>query len=628
MPALLAVPTRYDRDRYRPLRTRRMADSLRVLALDAAAQPDGRPKGPTGQVEMLVALWDRHLRHHPADPAWADRDRVVSRRPLGSAMHDALLHLTGHDLPMNALRGCAQRGGRRPGRTDPMRDNGADPGPDHGLADAVGMALAEKLLGDEFNRDGHAIVDHRTWIFVDEHCLDEAANRDACALAAGWRLHKLVALHAAGRADEASAWGAGTPARFRRLGWNVIGPVDGHDVDAIDAALHSAVDARDAPSLVVCRIDDEHPTRDLLDWRHPPFDIPRDVYESWNMRARGESACRDWQRRFAAYQRAFPDLAAEFGRRMQGHLPTGFQEALISVMVRFGRASEAAATEDASQEVVAALGPALPELLGGSVAAAGSNLIRFPGFGVLRGTHGERHVDYGVHASGMAAVMNGIALHGGFVPYGESRQVSEGSDALRDAMRTVAQGGQRAVHLFTVSDGDGAPAHAGGVEAAELPQHADLDVWRPCDAAETAVAWIAALARARHSSALLLSRQSMPAQARTPEQVLHIRRGGYVLSDRDGAVAVLLATGTEVPLAIAAQAQLDARGVAVRVVSMPSATVFDRQPASWRDEVLPPGLPQFGIESRHPGSTADALADLVQAGAQRDRDTVRRCCAR
>ena len=647
MPALLAVPTRYDRDRYRPLRARRMADSLRVLAFDVAAQPGGRPGGPTGMAEMLVALWDGHLRHHPGHPGWTDRDRVVGYRLHASALHEALLHLAGYDLTMDELRGGGQREGRLRSRAGIRSNFSARTEPGHGLADAVGMALAEKLLADEFNRDGHDIVDHRTWVLVGDDCAaHDAASRDACALAAAWRLHKLVALYADDGTGEASGSGADTPARFRRYGWNVIGPVDGHDVDAIDAALRRAVDFRDAPSLVVCRIRAGHEAprrgdnarfdretratveagaaRERLEWRHPPFEIPRDVYESWNARERGETACRNWQRRFAAYQHAFPELAAEFDRRVRGDLPAGFHETLITVMARFGRSRDTIATDDASRKVLAALAPALPELLGGSAAPGGSNLIRFPGFGALRGgVHGGRHVDYGVRASGMAAVMNGIALHGGYLPYGTADLAENSGDDGGDAVRTAGPGrGRAAVRVFTAAgENEPAPAPLAGTQAADLQGNAGPDVWRPCDPAETAVAWIGAIAWAKRPSTLLLSRHAQPAQTRTPEQMLDIRRGGYVLGDRESPVATLLAAGIHVTLAVAAQKLLDARGLPVRVVSMPSAMVFDRQDAAWRDAVLPAGLPCIDVAAAvrsRCSPDAAALASLVAARAGAD----------
>jgi len=678
---LAAVPTPSDRSGYRPLRTRRMADSLRMLAVDTVERArSGHPGAPMGMAEMAVALWDRHLKHHPGHPQWPDRDRFVLSNGHASALLYALLHLTGYELPVTELQNFRQLHSRTPGHPEVGVTPGVETttGPlGQGLANAVGMALAEKLLGDEFNRDGHTIVDHRTWVFLGDGCLMEGISHEVCSLAAAWKLHKLVALYDDNGISidgEVGPWFPDdTPARFRAYGWNVIGPVDGHDVDALDAALRRAEDCDDAPSLIVCRTqigkgspnragsakvhgealgpDELRLTRAALDWPYAPFEIPKDVYEAWDARERGEAACRDWQRRFAAYQAEFPTLAAEFGRRMRGDLPGDFQETLVSVMAAFGQSQDSIATRKASQNVLAALAPRLPELIGGSADLSGSNLTEFPGCGAVRGGRsGGRHVNYGVREFGMAAVMNGMALHGGYIPYGGTFLTF--SDYSRNAIRMAALMKRRVVHVFThdsIGLGEDGPTHQAVEHAASLRLIPNLDVWRPCDAAETAVAWLGAVGQPGRPSALLLSRQNLPAQPRSPEQVLAIRRGGYVLSDRDEAVAVLLATGSEVSLAIEAQRLLDARGVPVRVVSMPSTTVFDRQLASWQDEVLTPGLPRFGIEAgvtrwwtqygcvaalgvdsfgesapaaevyRHFGLTAEAFADLVQAhaGAQR-----------
>ncbi len=678
---LAAVPTPSDRRGNRPLRTRRMADALRLLAVDAVEHArSGHPGAPMGMAEMAVALWDRHLKHHPGDPRWADRDRFVLSNGHASALLYALLHLTGYDLPITELQNFRRLGSRTPGHPEVGVTPGVETttGPlGQGLANAVGMALAEKLLADEFNRVGHEIVDHRTWVFLGDGCLMEGLSHEACSLAAAWRLNKLVALYDDNGISidgPVEPWFPDdTPARFRAYGWNVIGPVDGHDVDALDAALRRATDCNDAPSLVVCRTqigrgspnragsakvhgealgaDEVRLTRAALDWPWPPFEIPADVYEAWNARERGEDAYRAWQRRFTAYQAGFPSLAAEFGRRMRGDLPADFQETLVAVMAAFGQSNDPMATRKASQNVLAAIAPKLPELIGGSADLTGSNLTDFPDCGAVRGGHkGGRHVNYGVREFGMAAVMNGMALHGGFAPYGGTFLTF--SDYSRNAIRMAALMKQRVVHVFThdsIGLGEDGPTHQAVEHAASLRLIPGLDVWRPCDAAETAVAWLGALGQVARPSALLLSRQTLPAQTRTPEQVLAIRRGAYVLADRDGAVAVLLATGSEVALAIEAQGILGTRGVPVRVVSIPSTTVFDRQDAAWREEVLPAGLPRFGVEAgisrwwsqygcvaalgvdtfgesapaaavyAYFGLTAQALADLVLTHVGRER---------
>ena len=678
---LAAVPTPSDRSGYRPLRARRMADSLRLLSVDIVERArSGHPGAPMGMAEMAVALWDGHLKHHPANPNWPDRDRFVLSNGHASALLYSLLHLTGYDLPIAELQQFRQLHSKTPGHPEV----GATPGVEtttgplgQGLANAVGMALAEKLLADEFNRDGHAIVDHRTWVFLGDGCLMEGISHEACSLAAAWKLNKLVALYDDNGISidgQVDPWFPDdTPARFRAYGWNVIGPVDGHDIDALDAALRRAKACDDAPSLVVCRTqigrgspnragsakvhgealgaDEVRLTREALGWPHAPFEIPKDVYEAWSARERGEDAYRDWQRRFAAYQAEFPALAAEFGRRMRGDLPADFQETLVAVMAAFGQSKDTIATRKASQHVLAAIAPKVPELIGGSADLTGSNLTDFPGCGAVRGGQpGGRHVNYGVREFGMAAVMNGLALHGGFIPYGGTFLTF--SDYSRNAIRMAALMKRRVVHVFThdsIGLGEDGPTHQAVEHAASLRLIPNLDVWRPCDAAETAVAWLGALGQPARPSALLLSRQNLPAQPRSPEQVLAIRRGGYVLGDREGAVAVLLATGSEVALAVEAQKILDERSVPVRVVSLPSTTVFDRQDAAWREEVLPAGLPRFGVEAgvsrwwsqygcvgalgvdtfgesapaaavyAHFGLTAQALAELVLTHVGRER---------
>ncbi len=674
MKALLAVPTPTSRSGYRPLRDRRMANALRMLAIDAVENArSGHPGAPMGMADMAVALWDRHLKHHPGNPRWPDRDRFVLSNGHASALLYALLHLTGYDLPIDELRNFRQLHSRTPGHPEVGVTPGVETttGPlGQGLANAVGMALAEKLLADEFNRDGHAIVDHRTWVFLGDGCLMEGLSHEACSLAAAWKLGKLVALYDDNGISidgQVGPWFPDdTPARFRAYGWNVIGPVDGHDIDAIDAALARARQCEDAPSLVVCRTqighgspgragsakvhgeplgsDEIRATRTALAWPYAPFEVPKDVQQAWSAVERGEQACRDWQRRFGDYQAAHPELARELARRMRGDLPDDFAQTLVSAMSSFGRSQDTVATRKASQNVLAALAAKVPELIGGSADLSGSNLTEFPGCGAVRGgAAGGRHVNYGVREFGMAAIMNGIALHGGFVPYGGTFLTF--SDYSRNAIRMAALMRQRVVHVFThdsIGLGEDGPTHQAVEHAASLRLIPNLDVWRPCDAAETAAAWVGALGETARPSALLLSRQNLPAQARSPEQVAMIRRGAYVLSDREHAVAVVLATGSEVALAIDAQQLLDARGVAVRVVSMPSSTVFDRQDAAWRNAVLPAGLPRFGVEAgvsrwwsqygctaalgvdtfgesapaaalyRHFGLTAEALAGLVE----------------
>jgi transketolase len=662
-----------------------MANALRALAMDAVQQANsGHPGAPMGMAEMAVALWSRHLRHNPANPKWADRDRFVLSNGHASMLLYALLHLSGYALPIDELKRFRQLHSKTPGHPEVGLTPGVETttGPlGQGLTNAVGFALAEKLLADEFNRPGHQIVDHFTYVFVGDGCLMEGISHEACSLAGAWRLNKLVVLYDDNGISidgAVSGWFVDdTPARFRAYGWNVIGPLDGHSVDAVDEAIAQARRSTDKPTLIDCRTtigkgsparegtakahgeplgnDEVRHTREALDWPHAPFEIPAAIAARWDAREIGAGRERDWQARFAAYRAAHPLMASEFERRMAGELPRDFEATLIAAMTEFAASREAMASRKASQKVLAMLAPKVPELLGGSADLTGSNLTDFPGCGAVRGgERGGRHINYGVREFGMAAVMNGIALHGGFIPYGGTFLTF--SDYSRNAIRMAALMKQRVIHVFThdsIGLGEDGPTHQSVEHAASLRLVPNLDVWRPCDAAETAVAWTQALSQAERPSALLLSRQNLPAQQRSPEQVLAIRRGGYVLSDRSQAQGVILATGSEVGLAMAAQALLDERGVAVRVVSMPSSTLFDRQDKAYREAVLGTGLPRIGVEAgvtrwwgqygccaalgidqfgesapaaqvfAHVGLTAEALAALVHAQCDDEQRLVR-----
>jgi transketolase len=606
-----------------------MANALRALAMDAVQQASsGHPGAPMGMAEMAVALWTEHLKHDPADPRWPDRDRFVLSNGHASMLLYALLHLSGYDLPLGELKRFRQLHSKTPGHPEVGLTPGVETttGPlGQGLANAVGMALAEKLMGDAFNRPGHTIVDHRTWVFLGDGCLMEGISHEACALAGVWKLGKLTALYDDNGISIDGAvqpwFGDDTVARFRAYGWNVVGPIDGHDVNVLSSAIARAKDSVGRPTLIVCRTtigkgspgragtakahgeplgaDEITRSREAMDWPHAAFDIPAALAQRWNAREQGAQRHAQWQAAFASYRAAHPDLAAEFERRTRGMLPHDFAALRDQLLDTFSAATDAVATRKASQQVLAQLGPRLPELLGGSADLTGSNLTDFPDCGAVRGGQpGGRHVNYGVREFGMAAVMNGIALHGGFVPYGGTFLTF--SDYSRNAIRMAALMKQRVVHVFThdsIGLGEDGPTHQPVEHAASLRLIPNLDVWRPCDAVETAVAWTHALAQADRPSALLLSRQNLPAQQRQPAQREAIARGGYVLSDREGAVAVILATGSEVALAMAAQQLLDARGMPVRVVSLPSTTVFDRQDARWQQSVLGTGLPRIGVEA-------------------------------
>ena len=596
------------------------ATALRALAMDAVQKANsGHPGAPMGMAEMAVALWCNHLRHNPTDPHWADRDRFVLSNGHASMLLYALLHLSCYDLSLDEIEHFRQLHSKTPGHPE----HGLTPGVEtttgplgQGLTNAVGMALAEKLLAREFNRPGHAIVDHHTYVFHGDGCLMEGISQEAISLAGVWQLDKLVALYDDNGISIDGAvigwFGDDTPARFRACGWRVIGPIDGHDLAALDAAIASAKQPSGKPTLIVCRTtigagaptrggtakahgeplgaDEIAATRQALGWNHPPFEIPAEIRAQWDARASGARRQGEWQARFNAYRSEFPELAAEFERRMSGALPDDWQDLRVSVLEQFAQASENIATRKALQQALALLGPRLPELLGGSADLTGSNLTDFP-------DAGPRHIHYGVREFGMAAIMNGVALHGGWIPYGGTFLTF--SDYSRNAIRMAALMKLRVVHVFThdsIGLGEDGPTHQSVEHAASLRLIPNLEVWRPCDAAETALAWTAALDALHMPSALLLSRQALPAQTRSVEQARAIARGGYVLSEPAGARATLLATGSEVGLAMRAQQLLAQQGIAVRVVSLPSVTRFDRQDVAYRATVLGT-LPRIGVEA-------------------------------
>jgi len=594
-----------------------------------------------GMADIAVALWARHLQHNPADPHWADRDRFVLSNGHGSMLIYSLLHLTGYNLPMQELKNFRQLHSKTAGHPEVGITPGVETttGPlGQGITNAVGMALAEKLMAAEFNRDGHAIVDHRTYVFLGDGCLMEGISHEACALAGAWKLNKLIAIYDDNGISidgQVAPWFVDdTPARFRAYGWNVIGPVDGHDVDAVDAAIAQARRSVDKPTLIVAKThigkgspnrgntakahgeplgaDEIKLTREAIGWSHAPFEIPREVYADWDAKAPGKKAQAAWTERFAAYKKAFPAQAAEFTRRMKGQLPKNFAQVAVDAAIAAHAKAETVASRKASQIALEAFTAALPEMLGGSADLTGSNLtntkstpaLRLNADGsIKRDETGQigRHINYGVREFGMAAIMNGVALHGGYIPYGGTFLTF--SDYSRNAIRMAALMKQRVVHVFThdsIGLGEDGPTHQSIEHAASLRLIPNLDVWRPGDTAETAVAWAVALQNATRPTALLLSRQNLPY---APKAGLdEISRGAYVLAEpsevgmKRRAQAVIIATGSEVQLALKAQEQLATRGIAVRVVSMPSTTTFDRQDRAYKEQVLPRGLPRVAVE--------------------------------
>lgn len=596
------------------------ATALRVLAMDAVQKANaGHPGAPMGMAEMAVALWCGHLRFDPADPHWPDRDRFVLSNGHASMLQYAVLHLTGYDLPMAEIENFRQLHSRTPGHPE----RGVTPGVEittgplgQGIASAVGMALAERMLADEFNRPGHAIVDHRTYVFLGDGCMMEGISHEALSLAGVLGLDKLIALYDDnGISIDGAVAGwfrDDTTGRLRAYGWNVIGPIDGHDLDALNAALATARRGDGRPTFIVCRTtigagaphrggtakahgeplgaDEVAATRQALGWSHPPFEIPAGIRAQWDARARGAELQADWRRRFDAYRKDHPGLAAAFLRRMDGGLPADWDALRDGIVDAFAGGTESIATRKASQQVLARMAPHLPQLVGGSADLTGSNLTDFP-------DAGPRYHHFGVREFGMAALMNGMAAHGGWIPYGGTFLTF--SDYSRNAIRLAALMKLRVIHVFThdsIGVGEDGPTHQPVEHAASLRLIPNLEVWRPCDALETAVAWTEAVGDANRPSALLLSRQNLPAQTHPVGHTALIARGGYVLSEPEGARATLLATGSEVGLAMAAQRLLAQQGIAVRVVSLPATTRFDRQDAAYRAQVLGT-LPRIGIEA-------------------------------
>lgn len=623
--------------------TANMANAIRALSMDAVQQAkSGHPGAPMGMAEMAVALWSRHLKHNPNDPKWLDRDRFVLSNGHGSMLIYALLHLTGYDLPMEELKNFRQLHSKTAGHPEVDVTPGVETttGPlGQGITNAVGFALAEKILASQFNRPNHEIIDHHTYVFLGDGCLMEGISHEACSLAGAWKLNKLIAFYddngisIDGRVEP---WFSDlTPARFIAYGWNVIDGVDGHDVDAVDAAIAKARDCDDKPTLIVCKThigkgspnmantskvhgsplgaDEIAATRAAIGWEHAAFDVPEAVYNDWDCKGTGAVAQSDWEKRFQAYEQAHPELAKELKRRTAGELPEGIDAEMAAYLKAAFEKKDKVATRKASQMALEVFTRHMPELVGGSADLTGSNLtntsstiaLRVSDNGALHTTEASEgnpsfdcfHINYGVREFGMAAIMNGMALHGGLIPYGGTFLTF--SDYSRNAIRMAALMKRRVVHVFThdsIGLGEDGPTHQAVEHAASLRLIPNLDVWRPADVAETAVAWQESLRAANRPSALLLTRQGVP-YAQTVEDA-PIAKGGYVLSEAEGGTpqAVLIATGSEVQLALGAQKELASRGTHVRVVSMPCTEAFDRQDADYRNSVLPKGVPSVAVE--------------------------------
>ncbi len=609
-----------------------MASAIRVLAMDAVQQANsGHPGMPMGMADIAVALWARHLKHNPTNPKWADRDRFVLSNGHGSMLLYALLHLTGYDLPVAELKNFRQLHSKTPGHPEYAITPGVETttGPlGQGITNAVGMALAERLLGEEFNRPGFDIVNHHTFVFLGDGCLMEGISHEACSLAGTLKLNKLIALwddNGISIDGDVVHWFADdTPKRFEAYGWNVIRAVDGHDTDAVDAAIAQAK-ASDRPTLICCRTvigkgapnkeggHDVHgaplggaeiqATREALGWAHEPFELPAEVYSAWDAKANGQALEKAWNALFAAYAERFPYEAGEFQRRMRGELPGAFEAAVEAFIAKCEDKAETIASRKASQNTIEAFGPVLPEFLGGSADLTGSNLTNWSGSKAVRADAWGNHINYGVREFGMSAIMNGITLHGGYIPYGGTFLTF--SDYSRNALRMAALMRIRTLFVFThdsIGLGEDGPTHQSVEHVASLRLIPNMDVWRPADTTETAVAWAHAVRREDGPSCLIFSRQNLPFQRRDDATRAQIARGGYVLRDSVDPKskrpdAVILATGSEVALAVAAADQLAIDGVHVRVVSVPATTVFDKQDAAYKASVLPAGVPRVAVEA-------------------------------
>jgi len=607
-----------------PLSRRTLANAIRALAMDAVQKANsGHPGAPMGMADISEVLWNDFLKHNPANPTWPDRDRFVLSNGHASMLLYSLLHLTGYDLSIDDLKNFRQLHSKTPGHPE----YGCAPGVEtttgplgQGLANAVGMATAEKVLAARFNRPGHAIVDHFTYVFLGDGCMMEGVSHEACSLAGRLRLGKLIALYDDNNisidGDVGGWFRDDTPKRFEAYGWHVIANVDGHDAEAVRQAIFKARSERERPTLICCKtvigfgapnkqgketchgspLGAEEITlaRQALGWNHAPFEIPSEIKAGWDARAKGAEAERAWNERFAAYRKQHPDLASEFERRRKGELPAQWSEKMNEYISAAVAKAETVATRKASQLALNAIGPLLPELIGGSADLAESNLTIWKGAKGIADSDGNgNYIYYGVREFGMSAIMNGLALHGGFIPYGGTFLVF--SDYARNAVRLAALMRCRSIFVYThdsIGLGEDGPTHQPVEHVASLRYIPQMNVWRPCDVVETAVAWKHAIERNDGPTSLVLTRQNLAPQARDARTIATIARGAYVLVEASGGApeAIVIATGSEVALAVEAQKLLTAKGRRVRVVSMPCAEVFAAQDAAYRESVLPKSI--------------------------------------
>ena len=610
---------------------RELANAIRALAMDAVQKANsGHPGAPMGMADIAEVLWNDFLKHNPGNPKWMDRDRFVLSNGHGSMLIYSLLHLTGYDLPMEEIKNFRQLHSKTPGHPEYGYAPGVETttGPlGQGIANAVGMAIAEKVLAGQFNRDGHHIVDHYTYVFLGDGCLMEGISHEACSLAGTLGLGKLIAFYDDNNISidgHVDGWFTdNTPKRFEAYGWHVVPNVDGHDPEAVRKAIMEARAVNDKPSMICCKTvigygapnlcgsHDCHgaalgeaevaATRENLGWKHEPFVIPQEIYAGWDAKGKGATAEKHWNDKFAAYKKAYPELAAEFERRMKGELPKDWNTKAEDFIKSVDAKAETIASRKASQNTLNGFGPLLPEFLGGSADLAGSNLTIWKGSKGLSNTVSDgNYIYYGVREFGMSAIMNGIVLHGGFIPYGATFLMF--SEYARNALRMAALMKIPTLFVYThdsIGLGEDGPTHQAVEQTATLRLIPNMSVWRPCDAVESAAAWKLAVERKQGPSCLIFSRQNLPHQKRDAQQLAAISRGGYVLSEAEGGKpqAVIIATGSEVGIAMEAQKLLTAKGKNVRVVSMPSTDTFDAQDAAWRDSVLPKGVRRVAVEA-------------------------------
>ena len=607
---------------------RHLANAIRALSMDAVQKANsGHPGAPMGMADIAEVLWNNHMNHNPTNPNWADRDRFVLSNGHGSMLIYSLLHLSGYDLPMSSLSSFRQLHSQCAGHPEYGYAPGIETttGPlGQGITNGVGFAMAEKLLADQFNKPGHDIVNHNTYVFLGDGCLMEGISHEACSLAGTWGLGNLIAfwddnnISIDGHID---GWYTDdTVKRFEAYGWHVVS-VDGHDSDAINAAITAAKAVKDKPSMICCKTiigfgspnksashdchgaalgeEEVALTRKELGWDSAPFEIPADVYEGWDAKASGADKEAAWNAKFDAYAAEYPELAAEFKRRMAGELPANWKQATDAVIADTNEKAASVASRKASQNAIAALAPVLPEFIGGSADLTGSNLTSCDSFKHVSGKEPGNYISYGVREFGMYAIMNGMALHGGLIPFGGTFHMF--SDYAKSALRMAALMKVRTIAVLThdsIGQGEDGPTHQPIENTSAMRYIPNMDVWRPADSVEVAVAWTAAVERIDGPSSLVLSRQGIPGRSHDAADFDAMRKGAYVLSEANGAAdVIIIATGSEVDLAAKAQEALAADGVNARVVSMPSTNVFDRQDQAYKDSVLTPGVKRVAVEA-------------------------------